>query len=161
MTRSRSDPAANGRGDRGVKRPRSFVGELKRAAKEGRPYRKRVRPSSSKQASVDVRARPTGGACAVLAVARPAPRCYGPCRAPSRPAFRRRAARKAYRLPQARSVTRNREEARLVDAGSDNADGKTFAEFCAEDRHPFRLNRTSGRLLGYGEGLCWFAGICG
>jgi type IV secretory pathway VirD2 relaxase len=36
-------------------------------------------------------------------------------------------------------VTRNREEARLVDAGSDNADGKTFAEFCAEDRHPFRL----------------------
>jgi type IV secretory pathway VirD2 relaxase len=36
-------------------------------------------------------------------------------------------------------VTRNAEEARLIDAASDNADGNAFAERCAEDRHHFRF----------------------
>ena len=36
-------------------------------------------------------------------------------------------------------VTRDGEDARLFDAASDNADGKAFAERCAEDRHHFRF----------------------
>jgi type IV secretory pathway VirD2 relaxase len=38
-----------------------------------------------------------------------------------------------------RAVTRDGEDARLFDAASDNADGKTFAERCAGDRHHFRF----------------------
>jgi type IV secretory pathway VirD2 relaxase len=36
-------------------------------------------------------------------------------------------------------VTRDGEDARLFDAASDNADGKAFAERCADDRHHFRF----------------------
>jgi type IV secretory pathway VirD2 relaxase len=36
-------------------------------------------------------------------------------------------------------VTRDGEEARLIDAASDGADGNAFAQRCAEDRHHFRF----------------------
>jgi type IV secretory pathway VirD2 relaxase len=36
-------------------------------------------------------------------------------------------------------VARDGEKARLFDAASDNADGKAFAERCADDRHHFRF----------------------
>jgi type IV secretory pathway VirD2 relaxase len=127
------------RGDRGFKRPRSFVGEVMRAAKKaGHTGKGFGRGEGRKPQSTFGRGR---RAALVLSSRSSARRVVVMAR------IVRHRGRRFVAAPLARhiaylkreGVTRNSEEARLIDAASDNADGNAFAERCADDRHHFRF----------------------
>jgi hypothetical protein len=122
------------RGDRGVKRPRSFVGEVMRAAKKaGHTGKGFGRAGGNESRSTFGR-----GRRAALALS---------SRSPARRVMVMARGRSFSAAPLARhiaylkreGVTRDGDEARLIEAASDSADGKAFAKRCAEDRHHFRF----------------------
>jgi type IV secretory pathway VirD2 relaxase len=126
-------------GHRGAKRPRSFVGEVMRAAKKAGHTGK----GFGKTGAHNSRSTFGRGRRAALALS---------SRSPARRVVImtrvvRHRGRQFVAAPLARhvahlkreGVTRDGADARLLDAASDNADGKAFAERCAEDRHHFRL----------------------
>jgi type IV secretory pathway VirD2 relaxase len=135
----RISPGRIRRGDRGVKRPRSFVGEVMRAAKKAGHIGKGFgRAQASKSRSTFGRGR---RAALALSSRSPARRIVVMARIVRHRGRRFVAAPLAKHVAYLRreGVTRDGEEARLIDAASDNADGKAFAERCADDRHHFRF----------------------
>jgi len=127
------------RGDRGAKRPRSFVGEVMRAAKKaGRTGNGFGQAQASKSRSTFGRGRRAALALSSHSTGR---------RVVIMARIVRHRGRSFVAAPLAKhitylkreGVTRNGEEARLIDAASDGADGSAFAERCEEDRHHFRF----------------------
>jgi type IV secretory pathway VirD2 relaxase len=125
--------------DRGVKRPRSFVGEVMRAAKKaGYTGKGFGRVEGSKSRSSFGRGR---RAALALSSRSPGRRVIVMARVVRHRGRRFIAAPLAKHITYLKreGVSRNGEWAQLVDAGSDRADGNAFAERCAEDRHHFRF----------------------
>ena len=126
-------------GHRGAKRPTSFVGEVTRAAKKaGHTGRAFGRTGASNSRSTFGRGRRAALALSSWSRAR---------RVVIMARIVRHRGRQFVAAPLARhvaylkreGVTHDGEAARLFDAASDDADGKAFAERCAEDRHHFRF----------------------
>jgi type IV secretory pathway VirD2 relaxase len=126
-------------GHRGAKRPSSFVGEVMRAAKKaGHTGKGFSRTGAHNSRSTFGRGR---RAALALSSRSPARRVVIMARVV------RHRGRQFVAAPLARhvaylereGVTRDGEDTRLFDAASDNADGRAFAERCAEDRHHFRF----------------------
>jgi hypothetical protein len=126
-------------GHRGAKRPSSFVGKVMRAAKKaghtgkgfGQAGAGKCRSSfgRGRRAALALSSRSSARRVVVMArVVRHRGRQFAAAPLARRVAYLRR-----------EGVTREGEDARLFDAVSDNADGKAFAERCAEDRHHFRF----------------------
>ena len=126
-------------GNQGAKRPKSFVGEVMRAAKKA-GHRGQTFRRSSGTAGRSTFGR---GRRAALSLA---------SRSPSRRVVvmarivRHRGARflsaplsKHVAYLKRDGVTRDGADARMFDAASDDADTKAFAERCEEDRHHFRF----------------------
>jgi hypothetical protein len=126
-------------GHRGAKRPSSFVGEVMRAAKKaGHTGKGFGRVGAGKPRSSFGRGRRAALALSSRSSAR---------RVVVMARVLRHRGRQFVAAPLARhvaylereGVTRDGEGARLFDTASDNADGKAFAERCADDRHHFRF----------------------
>jgi hypothetical protein len=127
------------RGNRGAKRPKSFVGEVMRAAKKaghrgsafkgsgGSPGRSTF--GRGRRAALSLASRTS--ARRVVVMARIARRQGG--------GFHSAPLSKHVAYLKRDGVTRDGADARMFDAASDNADAKGFAERCDEDRHHFRF----------------------
>jgi type IV secretory pathway VirD2 relaxase len=125
-------------GNRGGKRPQTFVGEVMRAAKKAghvgnsfrsSPGRNRSRFGRGRRAAVSIRLR--SNARRVVTKARVV-RHQGTrfCSAPLP---------KHITYLKREGVTKDGEPARMFDAASDEADERAFAERCKDDRHHFRF----------------------
>ena len=89
-------------GNQGAKRPKSFVGEVMRAAKKAGHRGQTFRRSGGTARPFDLRPRTAGGAVPGLPIVRPARRRHGPDRAPPWRPISFGAALEACRLPEAR-----------------------------------------------------------
>ena len=125
-------------GNRGGKRPQTFVGEVMRAAKKaghvGSSFRSsqggsRSRFGRGRRAAVSIRLR--SNARRVVMKARVV-RHQGT-------RFRSAPLPKHMTYLKREGVTRDGENARMFDAASDTADERAFAERCEDDRHHFRF----------------------
>ena len=125
-------------GNRGGKRPQTFVGEVMRAAKKaghvGNSFRSsqgrsRSRFGRGRRAAVSIRLR--SNARRVVMKARVV-RHQGA-------RFRSAPLPKHITYLKREGVTRDGEDARMFDASSDAADERGFAERCEDDRHHFRF----------------------
>jgi type IV secretory pathway VirD2 relaxase len=124
-------------GNRGGKRPTSFVGEVMRAAKKaGHTGRDFGRLGGPKRRSSFGR-----GRAAALSSRSPGRRVVVMTRIVRHKGQRFRAAALARHLAYLKreGVTRDGQDARVFDAVSDDADGKAFAGRCEADRHHFRF----------------------
>ncbi|MBB2201622.1 relaxase/mobilization nuclease domain-containing protein [Gluconacetobacter tumulisoli] len=126
-------------GNQGARRPRSFVGEVMRAArKAGHTGRHFGGADGPKGRSTFGR-----GRRAALSIAKRSPgrRVVVKARIVRHQGTRFRSAPLARHIAYLRreGVTRDGEKARMFDAGSDAADDRAFAERCADDRHHFRF----------------------
>jgi len=126
-------------GDRGARRPKTFVGEVMRAAKKAGHRGQTFRPSGW-----------TGGrstfgrgrrAALSLASRSPSRRVVVMTRIVRHRGGRFRSAPLSKHIAYLRreGVTCDGADARMFDATSDDADTKTFAERCVEDRHHLRF----------------------
>jgi type IV secretory pathway VirD2 relaxase len=123
-------------GNRGGKNPKTFVGEVMRAAKKaghvGNSFRSgRSRGRSSfgrgRRAAISIRLRANARRVVMKArVVRHGGRRSAPL--PKHLAYLKR-----------EGVTRNGKDARMFDATSDTVDERAFAERCEDDRHHFRF----------------------
>ena len=142
MTRRDDDlrvrPGRIHHGNRGAKRPQTFVGEVMRAAKKaghvGNSFRSsqgrsRSRFGRGRRAAVSIRLR--SNARRVVMKARVV-RHQGA-------RFRSAPLSKHIAYLKREGVTRDGEDARMFDAASDTADERAFAERCEDDRHHFRF----------------------
>jgi type IV secretory pathway VirD2 relaxase len=125
-------------GGRGAANPKSFVGEVMRAAKKaGHAGRGFGRAQSG------ARSRFGRGRSAALALSLRSPgrRVVVMSRVVRHQGKRFRSAplSKHVAYLKREGVTRDGADARMFDARSDDADGKAFAERCEEDRHHFRF----------------------
>ena len=126
-------------GNRGAKRPKSFVGEVMRAAKKAGHRGQTFRQSSG------TAGRSTFGrgrrAALSLASRSPSRRVVVMTRIVRHRGGRFRSAplSKHVAYLKREGVTRDGADARMFDATSDDADTKAFAERCEEDRHHFRF----------------------
>ena len=125
-------------GNRGGKRPQTFVGEVMRAAKKAghvgasfrsSPGRSRSRFGRGRRAAVSIRLR--SNARRVVTKARVV-RHQGT-------RFRSAPLPKHITYLKREGVTKDGEPARMFDAASDEADEHAFAERCKDDRHHFRF----------------------
>jgi type IV secretory pathway VirD2 relaxase len=125
-------------GNRGGKRPQTFVGEVMRAAKKaghvGNSFRSsqgrsRSRFGRGRRAAVSIRLR--SNARRVVMKARVV-RHHGA-------RFRSAPLPKHIAYLKREGVTRDGEDARMFDAAFDTADERAFAERCEDDRHHFRF----------------------
>jgi len=125
-------------GNRGAKRPQTFVGEVMRAAKKaghvGNSFRSsqgrsRSRFGRGRRAAISIRLR--SNARRVVMKARVV-RHQGA-------RFRSAPLTKHITYLKREGVTRDGEDARMFDASSDAADERGFAERCEDDRHHFRF----------------------
>jgi type IV secretory pathway VirD2 relaxase len=126
-------------GNQGAKRPKSFVGEVMRAAKKAGHRGQTFRRSSGtggrstfgrgRRAALSLASRSSGRRVVVMARI---VRHRG-----SR--FRSAPLSKHVAYLKRDGVTRDGADARMFDATSDDADSKAFAERCEEDRHHFRF----------------------
>jgi hypothetical protein len=126
-------------GNRGGKRPKSFVAEVMRAAKKaGYVGRTFTQGGSGKGRSTFGRGR---RAALSLASRSPGRRVTLMARIVRHQGSKFRSASLARHLAYLKreGVTRDGEDARMFDARSDDADAKAFAERCEEDRHHFRF----------------------
>ena len=126
-------------GNQGARRPKSFVGEVMRAAKKAGHRGQTFRPSSG---TVGHSTFGRGRRAALSLVSRsPGRRVVVMARIVRRRAGRIRSAplskHVAYLVRE--GVTRDGAGARMFDATSDDADTKAFAQRCEEDRHHFRF----------------------
>ena len=125
-------------GNRGGKRPQTFVGEVMRAAKKaghvGNSFRSsqgrsRSRFGRGRRAAVSIRLRSNARRVVMKArVVRHQGTRFRSAPMPKHIAYLKR-----------EGVTRDGENARMFDAASDTADERAFAERCKEDRHHFRF----------------------
>ena len=125
-------------GNRGAKRPQTFVGEVMRAAKKaghvGNSFRSsqgrsRSRFGRGRRAAVSIRLRSNARRVVMKArVVRHQGARFRSAPLPKHMAYLKR-----------EGVTRNGEDARMFDAASDTADERAFAERCEDDRHHFRF----------------------
>ena len=125
-------------GNRGGKRPQTFVGEVMRAAKKaghvGNSFRSsqgrsRSRFGRGRRAAVSIRLRSNARRVVMKArVARHQGARFRSAPLPKHIAYLKR-----------EGVTRDGEDARMFDAASDTADERAFAERCEDDRHHFRF----------------------
>ena len=131
-------PGRINHGNRGAKRPQTFVGEVMRAAKRaghvGDSFRSsqgssRSRFGRGRRAAVSIQLR--SNARRVVMKARVV-RHQG-----SR--FRSAPLPKHIKYLKREGVSRDGEDARMFDASSDVADERAFAERCKDDRHHFRF----------------------
>ena len=130
-------PGRIGHGNRGARRPKSFVGEVMRAAKKaGHTGRAFGRAASGR--STFGRGR---RAALLLSMQRPGRRVVVMARVVRQHGKRFRSAPLSKHITYLRreGVTRDGAGARMFDARSDDADSVAFAERCEEDRHHFRL----------------------
>lgn len=125
-------------GNRGGKRPQTFVGEVMRAAKKaghvGNSFRSgqgrsRSRFGRGRRAAVSIRLR--SNARRVVTKARVV-RHQGP-------RFRSAPLPKHIAYLKREGVTKDGQPARMFDAAGDEADERAFAERCKDDRHHFRF----------------------
>ena len=124
-------------GNRGAKRPQTFVGEVMRAPKKaghvGNSFRSsqgrsRSRFGRGRGAAVSIRLRSNARRVVMKArVVRHQGACFRSAPLPKHIAYLKR-----------EGVTRDGEDARMFDAASDTADERAFAERCEHDRHHFR-----------------------
>ena len=126
-------------GNQGAKRPKSFVGEVMRAAKKaghrGQTFRRsggtagRSTFGRGRRAALSLASRSSGRRVVVMA------------RIVRHRGGRFRSAPLSKHLAYLKrdGVTRDGADARMFDAASDDADTKAFAERCEEDRHHFRF----------------------
>jgi type IV secretory pathway VirD2 relaxase len=132
-------PGRIGHGNRGVKRPKSFVGEVMRAAKKA-GHTGRTFGSGGGLTSRSTFGR---GRRAALLLSRHSPgrRVVVMARIVRHHGKRFRSAplSKHVAYLKREGVTRDGHDARMFDARSDDADSKTFAERCEGDRHHFRF----------------------
>src|SRR5579863_7950587 len=125
-------------GNRGGKRPQTFVGEVMRAAKKaghvGNSFRSsqgwsRSRFGRGRRAAVSIRLRSNTRRVVMKArVVRHQGTRFRSAPLPKHVAYLKR-----------EGVTRDGEDARMFDAASDVADERAFAERCEDDRHHFRF----------------------
>ena len=125
-------------GNRGAKRPKSFVGQVMRAARKaghtGKEFgRGRSRGSSTfgrgRRAALSLAARSPGRRVVVMArIVRHQGKRFRSAPLSKHVAYLKR-----------EGVTRDGAEARMFDVTSDDADSKAFAERCEDDRHHFRF----------------------
>jgi len=125
-------------GNRGSKRPQTFVGEVMRAAKKaghvGSSFRSsqgrsRSRFGRGRRAAVSIRLRSNARRVVMKArVVRHQGTRFRSAPLPKHIAYLKR-----------EGVTRDGENARMFDAASDTADERAFAERCEDDRHHFRF----------------------
>jgi type IV secretory pathway VirD2 relaxase len=125
-------------GNRGAKRPQTFVGEVMRAAKKaghvGNSFRSsqgrsRSRFGRGRRAAVSIRLRSNARRVVMKArVVRHQGARFRSAPLPKHMAYLKR-----------EGVTRDGEDARMFDATSDTADERAFAERCEDDRHHFRF----------------------
>ena len=125
-------------GNRGGKRPQTFVGEVMRAAKKaghvGNSFRSsqgrgRSRFGRGRRAAVSIRLRSNARRVVMKArVVRHQGARFRSAPLPKHMAYLKR-----------EGVTRDGEDARMFDAASDTADERAFAERCEDDRHHFRF----------------------
>ena len=126
-------------GNQGAKRPKSFVGEVMRAAKKaghrGQTFKRsggstgRSTFGRGRRAALSLASRSSGRRVVVMA------------------RFVRHRGARFRSVPLSKhvaylkrdGVTRDGADARMFDAASDDADTKAFAERCEEDRHHFRF----------------------
>ena len=132
-------PGSIHHGNQGAKPPKSFVGEVMRAAKKaghrGQTFRRsggsagRSTFGRGRRAALSLASRPSGRRVVVLAriVRHRGGR------------FRSAPLSKHVAYLKREGVTRDGADARMFDAASDDADTKAFAERCEEDRHHFRF----------------------
>ena len=126
-------------GNPGAKRPKSFVGEVMRAAKKaghrGQTFKRsggsagRSTFGRGRRAALSLASRPSGRR--VVVMARIVRHRGG--------RFRSAPLSKHVAYLKREGVTRDGADARMFDAASDDADTKAFAERCEEDRHHFRF----------------------
>ena len=126
-------------GNQGAKRPKSFVGEVMRAAKKAGHRGQTFRRSSGtagrstfgrgRRAALSLASRSSSRRVVVMA------------RIVRHRGGRFRSAPLSKHLAYLKrdGVTRDGADARMFDAASDDADTKAFAERCEEDRHHFRF----------------------
>ena len=126
-------------GNQGAKRPKSFVGEVMRAAKKAGHRGQAFKRSSGsagrstfgrgRRAALSLASRSSGRRVVVMA------------RIVRHRGDRFRSAPLAKHLTYLKrdGVTRDGADARMFDATSDDTDTKAFAERCEEDRHHFRF----------------------
>lgn len=125
-------------GNRGGKRPQTFVGEVMRAAKKaghvGNSFRSsqgrsRSRFGRGRRAAVSIRLRSNARRVVMKArVVRHQGARFRSAPLPKHIAYLKR-----------EGVTRDGDDARMFDAASDTADERAFAERCENDRHHFRF----------------------
>ena len=125
-------------GNRGAKRPQTFVGEVMRAAKKaghvGNSFRSsqgrsRSRFGRGRRAAVSIRLRSNARRVVMKArVVRHQGARFRSAPLPKHIAYLKR-----------EGVTRDGEDARMFDAASDTADERAFAKRCEDDRHHFRF----------------------
>ena len=126
-------------GNQGAKRPKSFVGEVMRAAKKaghrGQTFKRsggsagRSTFGRGRRAALSLASRSSGRR--VVVMARIVRHRGG--------RFRSAPLSKHVAYLKRDGVTRDGADARMFDATSDDADTKAFAERCEEDRHHFRF----------------------
>ena len=126
-------------GNQGAKRPKSFVGEVMRAAKKAGHRGQTFRQSSGtvgrstfgrgRRAALSLASRSSGRRVVVMS------------RIVRHRGGRFRSAPLSKHLAYLKrdGVTRDGADARMFEAASDDADTKAFAERCEEDRHHFRF----------------------
>ena len=126
-------------GNQGAKRPKSFVGEVMRAAKKA-GHRGQTFKRSSGTAGRSTFGRGRRAALS-LASRSPSRRVVVMARIVRHRGGRFRSAPLSKHVAYLKrdGVTRDGADARMFDATSDDADTKAFAERCEEDRHHFRF----------------------
>jgi type IV secretory pathway VirD2 relaxase len=126
-------------GNRGAKRPKSFVGQVMRAARKaghtgkefgrGNGTRGRSTFGRGRRAALSLASRAPGRRVVVMArIVRHQGRRFRSAPLSKHVAYLKR-----------EDVTRDGADARMFDVKSDNADSKAFAERCEDDRHHFRF----------------------
>ena len=125
-------------GNQGAKRPKSFVGEVMRAAKKAGHRGQTFKRSGSARRSTFGRGRRAALSLASRSSGR---RVVVMARIVRHRGGRFRSAPLAKHMAYLKrdGVTRDGADARMFDAASDHADTKAFAERCEADRHHFRL----------------------
>ena len=125
-------------GNRGGKRPQTFVGEVMRAAKKAGHVGNSFRPSQGRSRSRFGRGRRAAVSIRLRSNAR---RVVMKARVVRHQGARFRSAPlpKHIAYLKREGVTRDGEDARMFDASSDAADERAFAERCEDDRHHFRF----------------------
>jgi hypothetical protein len=132
-------PGRISHGNHGAKRPKTFVGEVMRAANKAGHRSQPFRPRSGTagrstfgrglRAALSLASRSSGRRVVVMTRIV----CHGGGRFRSAPLSRH------VGYLRREGVTLDGADARMFDATSDDADTKAFAERCGEDRHHFRF----------------------